>query len=389
MKNNKKFLSTLSFALMFAVGLLLRLLFLPAKTVDMIGYFEWYDYISRHGIINSLGDTFSIYTPPYLYLLSLATLTKSFLPKLIAIKLIPVIFDAINFLLVYQIIKTRFENNTAPLFAASLFWLAPTVVVNSSFWGEIDSLYICFLLLCFLFFLKERPIAAIISFAITFSIKAQAVFLLPFLIILFFRKRISWLSFLLIPPTYLIMMLPAMLAGRSIASLALAYVEQGKEFSRASMNAPNLYYFLPQSAYQSSLMIGIPLAGLILLAWTLFYGLKSYPISSNILAITALVSFAFTPFLLPKMHDRYFYPADVFSLIAVFLIPEMWFVPIAYQTISMLSYLPFLFGVRSASVIPFAIFLNILTIIYLLYKQRKMVLDESEKYRVVVNKPIS
>lgn len=340
----------------------------------MIGYFEWYDYIVRHGIISSMGDAFSIYTPPYLYLLSLATLTKSFLPKLVAIKLIPLVFDAINFLLVYKIVKTRFENNINSLLAASFFWAAPTVIINGSFWGEIDSLYLCFLLLCFLFLVKNHPILAVISFAITFSIKAQAVFMLPFLAVLYLKKRISWQSFVLIPLVYFIMMIPAILAGRSFTSLALAYLIQGGAFASVSKNAPNIYFFLPQSAYQPSLMIGIPLAVLILLAWTLVYGIKRYPIFPKISIITALISLALTPFLLPKMHDRYFYPADVFSLVAAFFVPELWFVPIAYQVISLLSYMPFLFGLNPQGIIPFAVFINTLTISFLLWKQWKMTL---------------
>jgi Gpi18-like mannosyltransferase len=126
-------------------------------------------------------------------------------------------------------------------------------------------------------------------------------------------------------------------------------------------------------------MVGIPLAGLSLLAWVLIYGLKRYPITPALLAVTALVSLALTPFLLPKMHDRYFYPADVFSLVAAFFIPEMWFVPLAYQVISLLSYIPFLLDLNPHGIIPFAVLVNTLTIGFLLLKQWKMTLNKSEE----------
>ena len=131
---------------MFAIGLLLRLIFLPGKTLDMGSYILWYDYIAQHGIINSLGGQSFGYNPPFIYLLSLATLTQSFLPKVWAIKLIPITFDVINFVLIYQIVKTRFPDNNKPLLAALLFWIMPTVLINSSLWGQTDSLYVCFLL---------------------------------------------------------------------------------------------------------------------------------------------------------------------------------------------------------------------------------------------------
>ena len=376
MKSRRQFATALSLPLLFAIGLALRLLFLPANTVDMKVYnLNWYDYIVSHGIIQAMGDEFANYTPPYLYLLSLATLTKSFLPKLTAIKLIPITFDVINSILVYHIVKVNFKQGIKPVLAGAIFWILPTVIINGSFWGQADALYTCFLLLCVLFLLRDRPVEAMIAFAIAFSIKAQAIFLLPFLAILFFKKRIPWQSFLLIPAVYFIMMLPAIMAGRSITSLALAYVTQGETFTSTSMNAPNLYFFLPPGAYQVSLMVGIPLAGLALLAWVLIYGLKRYPITPALLAVTALVSLALTPFLLPKMHDRYFYPADVFSLVAAFYIPKLWIVPIAYQVVSLLSYLPYLFGADLLGVVPFAILINTFTIGFLLWKQWKLAMQ--------------
>jgi Gpi18-like mannosyltransferase len=378
MKNRKQFFTTLSFFLLFAIGLALRLLFLSVNTLDMrVFNLKWYDYIVSHGIINAMGDEFANYTPPYLYLLSLGTLTKSFLPKLTAIKLVPITFDLINSILVYRIAKTQFNEGIKPALAGLIFWVLPTVIINGSLWGQADALYTCFLLLCILFLLRNRSIAAITAFAIAFSIKAQAIFILPFLAILLFKKRIAWQRFLLIPPVYFIIMLPAILAGRSVTSLALTYITQGGTYTKASMNAPNLYFLLPQSAYQVSLMVGIPLAGLSLIAWVLIYGLKRYSITPALLAVTALVSLASTPFLLPKMHDRYFYPADVFSLVTAFFIPEMWFVPIAYQVISLLSYIPFLLGVNPQGIIPFAVLVNTLTIGFLLWKQWRMTLNKS------------
>jgi Gpi18-like mannosyltransferase len=337
---------------------------------------NWYDYIVSHGIMHAMRDEFANYTPPYLYLLSLATLTKSFLPKLTAIKLIPITFDVINSILVYQIVKVNFRNGIKPVLAAMIFWVLPTVVINGSFWGQADALYTCFLLLCVLLLLRNRLILAMIGFAIAFSIKAQAIFILPFLVILSFKKRIPWQSFFLIPVVYFIMMVPALLAGRSILSLALTYVAQGNTFVKTSMNAANFYFFLPQSAYQISLIIGILIAGLVLLAWVLIYGLKRYSITPAIIIITALVSVAITPFLLPKMHDRYFYPADVLSLATAFFVPNTWFVPISYQIISLLSYAPFLFVIDPNKVIPFAVLVNTITVGFLLWKQWRMTFKE-------------
>jgi len=370
MQNKKQLLVTTSLALMFVTGFALRVIFLPAHTVDMtVSNLPWYDYIVAHGRFNAMGDLFADYTPPYLYLLSLATLTESFLPNLTAIKLIPIAFDLVNVALIYKIVKEFSGDRIKTALAALTFWILPTVMVNSAFWGQADSLYVCFLLLCVFYLLKEKWTAAVVAFSISFAIKAQAVFILPLLAVLFLKKQIPLRAFLLTPLIYLALMFPAWLAGRSAISLIFAYFGQADRFKFASKNAANFYFFLPPAAYQTALTIGIPLAAVLLLTWAFVYGFKRYALTPRALVLAALVSVALTPFLLPKMHDRYFYPADVFSLIAAFFIPEIWFVPIAYQVISLLSYTPFLFGVNSQTVIPLATLINTLTIVFLLWKQ--------------------
>ncbi len=358
--------------LMFAAGFALRLLFLPAVTVDMTVFnLKWYDYLVEHGRFRALGDEFANYAPPYLYLLSLATLAQGFLSKLTAIKVIPIFFDALNAALVYQIVKLKSEGGFQPALAAAAFWLLPTVMVNSAFWGQADSIYTCFILLCVLFLLQEKWGAAVAAFAVSFAVKAQGIFILPLLALLFFQKRIRWQAFLLVPLIYAALNFPAWLAGRSALSLAAVYLGQAETFHSLSKNAPNLYFFAPPNAYAPLAIGGTLFAALALLFWAWIYGTKRESLSPSALILAALVSLALAPFLLPKMHDRYFYPADVFSLIAAFFLPELWFVPVLYQIVSLLSYLPFLFAANPQIVLPPAAMLNLWVVGFLLRKQWK------------------
>jgi uncharacterized membrane protein len=48
------------------------------------------------------------------------------------------------------------------------------------------------------------------------------------------------------------------------------------------------------------------------------------------------------------MHERYFYMADVLSIVVAFYRPRLWLVPVLVQFASFFSYLPFLFGRRGA-----------------------------------------
>jgi Gpi18-like mannosyltransferase len=84
-----------------------------------------------------------------------------------------------------------------------------------------------------------------------------------------------------------------------------------------------------------------------------------------LMALTALV---LVPFVLPKMHERYYYPVDVFSYAVIIFAPEMWFVPLLYQFISSLSYSVFLLGAPITFVM-LAALINIGVTIYILRKQ--------------------
>jgi Gpi18-like mannosyltransferase len=59
---------------------------------------------------------------------------------------------------------------------------------------------------------------------------------------------------------------------------------------------------------------------------------------------SALLSTLLLPFLLPRMHERYFYPADILSIAYAFYRPRHFWVPIAVELISLLSYAPYLLG---------------------------------------------
>jgi hypothetical protein len=84
-----------------------------------------------------------------------------------------------------------------------------------------------------------------------------------------------------------------------------------------------------------------------------------------------LTSVALVPFILPKMHDRYFFPADVLSFAVAVLNPELWFIPILYQLISGTAYTAFLLG-APMGVVMLAAIVNTVTLIYLLWKQYRL-----------------
>jgi Gpi18-like mannosyltransferase len=300
-------------------------------------------------------------------LLSLATLTQGVIPKSVAIKLIPIFFDLVNAFLIFRILRLKYSVGKIPYLGALVFLLAPTVIMNSALWGQVDSFYTCFLLITVFFLLTDRPLPSMIAFGLALSIKAQAAFLGPFLLLMVLKKRIPWYGFGLVPLAYFAAMLPAMLAGRSPLDVLTIYLNQAAELQIPSHNAPNWYIFVPQFTYSVSMPIGMLITVLVSAIWAYLH--RNSPTKHENLLFAALVSVALTPFLLPKMHDRYFYPADILSILLAFSAPQFWFVPICYQVISSLVYAIFLIEADRSTMLILATQLNTIVMVYLLWKQ--------------------
>ena len=88
--------------------------------------------------------------------------------------------------------------------------------------------------------------------------------------------------------------------------------------------------------------------------------------SPSILSLLALASVITTPFLLPKMHDRYFFPADIFALVVAFTFPRFFWIAITTQIASLASYAPFLLGqtLMSTQTVALLQLFNVVMIVY-------------------------
>jgi Gpi18-like mannosyltransferase len=357
------------------LGLGLRFLGLPLVSLDMQTYLiGWYEAIATRGLA-VLREPFSNYTPPYLYLMALTTLTARFLPKVIAIKLISILFDILNALLAYRILKLVRPRGSPALLGAAGFLLIPTLFINSGWWGQADSIYTFFLLLCVYWLMQSRPLPAMLALGLSFSFKAQAAFLAPLILLLVLRKKIPWSYLLLIPAVYLLLMLPAALAGRPLADLLTIYLGQAGDFRELSKNAPNLYEFFPNSLYSPMVMIGIIITIIIILLWAGTYRHRIAEFQPRILLLCALASVVLVPFFLPKMHDRYFYPADVLSYLLAFSGPGLWLPALGYQVISGMVYFVFLSGIhpdRGHLLVQVAAVLNTALVIWILLQQYRL-----------------
>jgi hypothetical protein len=149
-----------------------------------------------------------------------------------------------------------------------------------------------------------------------------------------------------VPAMYLLLMVPAAIAGfRWLDLINSVYVAPFEAFSVLAVDAPNPWKIvggLQLLDYRTGLLVGTVaagLAGLVISVGTL----RLEPNARTVVLVAAL-SGALMPYLLPKMHDRYFFVADVMTFTLAFVIPRLWATAALFQMGSLLSYLPY-FGV--------------------------------------------
>ncbi len=326
------------------LALLLRKELLPIHSRDYDYFLSgWYNFIKSHGEIKALKYNFANYNEPYLYLLVLAT----YLPllKITAIKSISILFDLILAGFVYLIVRIKYEKSYLPIIAALIVLFLPTIFINSSLWAQSDSIYSAFSLGGLYFLLRKKPFWACIFFGAAFAFKLQAIFLFPLLFVLWMVGEIRLRYLFLIPLVYLAAIFPAYLLGRNFVDMLTLYLTQASYPSNTlSLHAPSLFQLIPVPAQQllpwNHAGIVLTLSVVLILSFVILASKRN--MTREIVVKLAFAFVLIVPFLLPEMRERYFYLADVLSLIYVFYSPKYFYIPIFVQICSLESYLPFL-----------------------------------------------
>lgn len=321
-------------------AIFVRLICVPNKSVDYKFFLSpWYDFIVSHGGFSALKYSFADYTPAYIYWILIATTLLSGIPKILAIKLFAMSTDFLCAFLVYKIVKLKYLDSRIPIFAFLAVLLSPNCIYNSSLWGQCDVIYTTGLVSCVYFLSVRKQIPALISFGVAISFKLQAMFLAPLLLVMFSKKRVNWYFLPLIPLVYLIAILPTWVAGRPILDLLLVYFNQANKYKELAKGVPNLYQWIPNSYYHIVVPIGLIITVLAMFLLVYIIHKSKLEITQDRLIYLATISVLFMPYILPKMHDRYFYPADIFTIIFAFYFPEYRWVAIVMQMASFFSYL--------------------------------------------------
>ncbi len=303
----------------------------------------WVQHFREHGGFAGIASYRGNYNIPYLYFLALFSMSR--VSDLYLIKLLSIVFDVV---LAWGCLRLvgHFKRGEGVRLAAFLgTLLLPTVLLNGAYWGQCDGIYVAFAVWALYFALRRKGAVSMLFMALSFAFKLQAVFFLPVYLLFLISGRIKFWHLFIFPAAYLIIVLPAMLLGKPLWETITLYFDQaGSIGSGLNYNSSSVFALLRPKDPQLFSTLGILAAfAFIFCVYAAFIG-KRRTVSDEALLTAALTLAVAVPFLLPHMHDRYFYGADVLSFAAALVLPRLAPVPVLCSFASLLGYHAYLRG---------------------------------------------
>lgn len=335
-------------------GAMLCLLFLTALFLRLIAaglshgfdndtacFAAWADRIFQVGPGHFYSDTvFTDYPPGYMYVLYVIGGIRAFfhieyysVAHLILLKLPSILSDLVCGFLVYREAERRFDDSK-PLLFCLLCLFNPVVILNSSVWGQVDSLYTLLVLLVCLSLVRGKTLPAYLVFCIGIVIKPQMLLFAPVLLLgvldLVFLKDFSAKKLLrnlgygaLSVAVTFLLVLPF-----GFQNVWNQYFSTVTSYPYAAVNAYNLWgMFGLNWVSQDATFLGIPyrvwggaaiiLAFLVILAYSIRRrdDREKYPLLGALFLTTVFTCSV-------RMHERYLYPALLLLLFACIYLPS-------------------------------------------------------------------
>ena len=304
---------------------------------------DWVRKLGEMSVKEALCTPLGDYNMPYIYILLI--FSRINMHSMLLIKSFSCIFDVVLAYFVMKLVMYGVKDRRLQVASFILALAAPTVMINSAQWSQCDALYVSFCLMSMLSALEGKGRKCAICWTVAFCFKMQAVFILPALGIALFMGKVKWKHLVWIPAVYLISLVPAFLAGRSLASCLEIYSHQTQEYAFLFHNAPTIWRFFEGADFESFSVVSVFTAGAAAILFVYFCATFIKKMDDNDLIKLFFISSMLIPYLLPRMHERYFYMADIMALIYFMYDRRKWYIPVCLILSSVIGYMYYFAGI--------------------------------------------
>jgi len=314
---------------LFALSYIIRILVVDVILGDYSDCLsKWVDEYRSLSIKDCFVQQVGNYAPFYNYFLILFSRLPIY--DLYLIKTLSFYFEVATAIIVMKLIAKTKQTQPNPLhLAITLLLLIP--LLNSSQWGQCDTIYTFFAVAGIYFAINRKSILCFVMMGLSLSFKLQSILIYPVVLILLLcknsngEKYLSWKDIWYTPLVFvLINIIPAFFGG-SIFKVIYVYLGQvfvGNVAHGLCGNCANVFLQLTSIVKKSSVFYPILIfvfIGIVAVMLTIVI-IRVYQTKKNNLEISdALLFTAFLPlisvFLMPKMYDRYYYIAEIFMFV--------------------------------------------------------------------------
>jgi Gpi18-like mannosyltransferase len=316
-----------------AAAFLLRVCLAPlfsGHPTDISCFKAWADHVFAKGFANFYSkDYFCDYPPAYFYILYVIGFIRKLFSisfdsplYLLILKLPAITADILTSWLIFNLARRRFKEPVS-LALSLAYALNPAVLVNSTAWGQVDSILALFLALALHFFAGKKYVTATVLFTLAALFKPQALFLAPLVLLLLFMTG-DWktivLSLLSSLAAFAVIVTPFSL-NQGLSWLVTLYQKSTTTYPYATLNAFNLYSLVggnwaPIANRLFFLTYGLWSLVLTVLAYVFALCVYIRSREESRLQILSLVLISAAFVCGAYMHERYLFPALVLALMS-------------------------------------------------------------------------
>jgi len=304
-------LEALAACALCAVAMLARVSFIERSSGDYDIYLaDWLKRLAAGSFAEGMKANIGEYNVLYQYILFV--ITRLPVPALYAVKAVSFVGDAF---LAGAAARLAGRNGKRSLAAFGAVLLLPTVVLNGGMFAQCDSLYAACALWGLALCLDGKPTRSAACFALSLSFKLQSAFILPMVAVLWANRKYTLKDALVFIGALFAVMIPALLGGKSVWDIVRIYTAQTGIYTGLNYNAANLFGLMPTEGldvyaygnFAMALAFGV-------CALLVYAGIRSGEGTTDGQYLhLALVMVLAIVFLLPRMHERYFYMTSALS----------------------------------------------------------------------------
>lgn len=333
-----KILTNLRISTLFILGFLFLTFFsfFPSFSIDQNDWRIWSQRLVELGPTNFYTkDYFTDYFPGFLYIIWFIGIVKNIffvnvpfqsLSYDLLLKLPANLAQLFTAFLIYKIVKKE-----AGVFLGKIGFLLyifnPALIFSTSIWGQFDTISTLFILLSLKALIEKHPELATILYALSFSMKPQAIAFSPIIALFYFLnyKPIRWISLILIFLMTTLLIYFPFFPNNPVGGIVNIVYTLTNFFNCTTCFAFNFWGIFGnwQNDLEEFLSFKKEYWGIFLFILSLviiFYKKLRLKFSGHIIyLVTSLATFAFF-ITLTRMHERYLFPFFPFFLIAALLL---------------------------------------------------------------------